>query len=169
MFFIYCFFVLILSKNLFFPRLDFSRFLVLCVCVDFFNFFTSHKVENFSHHDTHHRTARSHQTTQPNTTPPNIEPPNHPTTQHPTQHQTQGEGTKYNRRDEGVDSRPGREEVANLPAEGEEGANAQPEEVECEPPRKGVRGEGRGEPPLKDHLRERRSEPPSYGSGGNSF
>ena len=53
------------------------------------------------------------------------------------------------------------------PAEEEEGANAQPQGVECEPPPEGslgkppTKGEGGGEPPLKEVGR--RSEPPSYG------
>ena len=89
--------------------------------------------------------------------------PNTPTPQHPTHHPTRwwcgttagGEErrtTTEGRR--GVNSRPGREEVANLLLKGREEANAQPEEVECEQPPKESegkpppKGEGGGEPPF---------------------
>ena len=50
-------YVLILSFFFIFSCLDFSHSLLLCV-----DFFIFHKIENFSHHDTHHPTAPSHPT-----------------------------------------------------------------------------------------------------------
>ena len=120
-----------------------------------FPFFFFYSIENFSHHATRHRTA-------PNPATPNPTPDPTPQTPDPSPHPKVGRGdrrrrgeTNYHRRERGVDSRPGREEVANpLP---EEGANALPEEVECEPPPQGSEGKPppRGRAEANDHGRRR--------------
>ena len=120
--------------------------------------------------------------------PNRAQPPNHPT-QHSTRPNTQHSDTRHppegrpleGRGSElppkvegGVNSRPGREEVANSPAEGEEGANAQPEGVECEQPPKGsegkppLKGEGGGKPPLKEAEVEKGNHPREKEGGGGA-
>ena len=115
-----------------------------------FAFLICSLLKTFSKSTTSHTTTPTTQlrpTAQPNTPPHNTEPPNHRTTQPRPNRPT----LQY--RPEGVAGRPseGREDEippkgrgsqlptgkgggGEPPADGEEGANAQPEEVECAPP-----------------------------------
>ena len=152
-----CFF----SFLIIFSCLDFSHVLFF-VCVLIFEIF--YKIEHFSHHDTHQPTTQHS---------PTNHPTHNPTTQHPTRRWSTARGEGDELPPKGV-SRPGREEVANPPAEGKEGANAQPEGVECEPPPKGSegkpppKGEGGGEPPLKEEEVEEGNHAKGRREGGGA-